>query len=265
MASTYTAGSAEIYEQLMGRWSRRLAPEFLRFADLVSPRQLLDVGCGTGSLAFAAAEAFPGVRVLGVDAAPAYIAHARSRASDARLAFEVADAMALPAPNQHFDAVLSLLVLNFVPDGAEAAREMVRVAATGGVVAACVWDFGGGFTYLRMLLDTAAATDPDAEATRAKLFGGPLTGEGELADLWVRLGLHDVQQAPLAMRMKFRDFADFWQPYAAGQGSIGPYIAGLDEVQRAELERRVARAYCAGRPDGPRSFAATAWAVRGVR
>jgi hypothetical protein len=116
-----------------------------------------------------------------------------------------------------------------------------------------------------MLLDTAAANDPDAEAMRAKLFSGPLTGDGELTDLWKRLGLRDVKQAPLTIRMGFRDFADYWRPYASGQGSIGPYIAGLDEVRRTELERRVARAYCAGRPDGPRSFAATAWAVRGIR
>ena len=52
MASTFTVHEASGYEQLMGRWSRKLAPAFVEFAGLTAGEKLLDVGCGTGSLTF---------------------------------------------------------------------------------------------------------------------------------------------------------------------------------------------------------------------
>ena len=52
MASTFTVHEASGYEQLMGRWSRKLAPAFVEFAGLAPGEKLLDVGCGTGSLTF---------------------------------------------------------------------------------------------------------------------------------------------------------------------------------------------------------------------
>ena len=144
------------------------------------------------------------------------------------------------------------LVLNFVPDAERAAGEMARVTKPGGVVAACVWDFRGGLTFLRVLGDTAAALDPGGVAFRAKQFSAPFTGPGELAAAWTRLGLGEVEQAALTIRMEFASFADYWEPWLGGQGTVGAYVAGLD-------------AYLAGGEDGPRSFAATAWAVRGVK
>ena len=266
MASQYASGNAEVYEQLMGRWSRRLAVLFLDFAP--PPRiaeDILDVGCGTGSLTFALASAAPNANVLGIDASSAFVAHARKGAADPRIAFEVADATALPYPDRTFSAAFSLLVLNFIPEFEKAAREMVRVTKPGGVVAASVWDFAGGLTQLRVFLDTAAALDPDAVAVRAKLFSGPLTAAGELATLWTALGLRDVIQASLTIRMDFRSFADYWEPWLGGQGSVGPYVAGLAPDKRAAIERQLRLAYLVGRNDGPRSFAATAWAVKGIR
>lgn len=265
MASTYTAGNAEIYEQLMGRWSRRLAESFLEFAAIGTVRDVLDVGCGTGSLVLALADALPAASITGIDASPEFIAFARNRSSNRRLVFKQADATALPFDDRQFSATLSLLVLNFIPDHESAAREMMRVTRRGGVVAATVWDFGGGLTSLRMLLDTAAALDCDGSALRSKLFAAPLTGAGELAILWNKIGLGEVEQRPLTMRMEFQSFADYWEPYLGGQGSVGPYIAGLDNKQRAVLEHHIRLAYLAGREDGPRSYTATAWAVRGVR
>ena len=46
----------DAYEQVMGRWSRRLAPLLIRFGGLSDDDRVLDVGCGTGSLAFTVAE-----------------------------------------------------------------------------------------------------------------------------------------------------------------------------------------------------------------
>ena len=265
MPSIYVANDAAAYEQSMGRWSRRLAKLFLDFANVGRARRLLDVGCGTGSLSFSLADGLPEASITGIDYGQAYVDYARSQASDRRLTFEQGDASALPYPDAAFDATLSLLVLNFVPDAVRAAAEMARVTKTGGVVAASVWDFRGGTTFLRVLADTAAALDPSGEAFRAKLFSGAFTAPGEFAAAWTKLDLHHVEQRGLTIRMDFESFADYWGPWLRGQGTVGAYVTGLGEEKRQTLERQVRLAYLAGGADGPRSFAATAWAVRGIK
>jgi SAM-dependent methyltransferase len=266
MPSLYKANDPVAYEQSMGRWSRRLARLFLNFARIGAPARVLDVGCGTGSLTFALGEAFPGASIAGLDYSQAYVDYARVKATgDGRFTFEQGDATALLYADQAFDAALSLLVLNFVPDAQKAVREMVRVTRPGGIVAASVWDFRGGLTSLRVLADTAAALDPAGEAFRAKLFSGPFTGPGEFAAAWTQLGLHEVEQTALTIRMEFSSFADYWEPSLGGQGMVGAYVTSLTEEKRTLIEHHLRRAYLAGGEDGPRSFAATAWAVRGVR
>jgi cyclopropane fatty-acyl-phospholipid synthase-like methyltransferase len=47
--TTYNAQNAHAYEQVMGRWSRRLAPLLIRFGGLADNERVLDVGCGTGT------------------------------------------------------------------------------------------------------------------------------------------------------------------------------------------------------------------------
>ncbi len=265
MASIYVASDAAAYEQTMGRWSRRLAKLFVEFAAIRDAGTLLDVGCGTGSLSFALAETFPKASITGIDYGQAYVDRARALSSDRRLTFEQGDATALPYPDNAFDAALSLLVLNFIPDANRAAAELVRVTKPGGVVAASVWDFRGGAVFLRLLADTAATLDPSGEAFRAKQFSGAFTAPGEFAAAWTKLGLRDVRQTGLTIRMEFESFADYWGPWLGGQGTVGAYVMGLPEAKRQTLERHVRLAYLAGGSDGPRSFAATAWAVRGIK
>jgi hypothetical protein len=64
--------------------------------------------------------------------------------------------------------------------------------------------------------------------------------------------------------MDFTDFADYWQPYASGEGALGAYVASLDGAKRDRLENRLRSAYLTGRPDGERSFIAVALSCRGV-
>src|SRR5215213_4510144 len=93
------------YEQFMGRWSRRLAPQLVTFARVGEGDRVLDVGSGTGALSFAAAATK--ASVTGVDASAAYVRYAQEHAGDARARFEVADARALPFPDDAYDRTLS--------------------------------------------------------------------------------------------------------------------------------------------------------------
>ncbi|HEY3911463.1 MAG TPA: methyltransferase domain-containing protein [Stellaceae bacterium] len=264
MPSRYTATDPEAYQRLMGRWSPRLAAELIEWAGIAPGDRVLDVGCGTGSLALALAACSEPAAVVGVDIAASYVAYAASRSADPRLRFATADAAALDFPAASFDRVFSQLALNFMSDPAGALAVMRRVTRPGGVVAAAVWDFPGGLVYQRIFWDTAAALDPAADRARARHYSSPLTGPGELATAFRATGLNDVREGSLTIRQDYRDFADYWKPIEAAQGPVGDYVKSLPPERLDTLAAAVRRAYLAGREDGPRSMAATAWAARGT-
>jgi SAM-dependent methyltransferase len=225
---------------------------------------VLDLGCGTGCLASAVAQRCPTSQVRGVDFSPTYVEHARRHIHDPRVSFEVGDACTLAMPGHSFDRVLSLLMLHFVPQGDRAIAEMRRVARPGAVVGAAVWDARGGFVANRMFFDTAAALDPRANERRARNYTRPMTRPGELSKAWIAAGLTDVVETTLSIRMEYASFDDYWAPYLGKEGPQGEYVASLDAVERLRLRDAVQRAYVDGEPDGPRSYAALAWAVKGI-
>jgi ubiquinone/menaquinone biosynthesis C-methylase UbiE len=264
MASNYTGTDAHAYQRLMGRWSPRLADELIAFTGIDAGDRVLDVGCGTGSMALAlAGRPEPGA-IVGIDIAAPYIAYATARSTDPRLTFLTGDAVTLDLPVDSFDRSFSLLALNFMSNPAGAIGAMSRVTRPGGVIAAAVWDFAGGLVYQRIFWDTAAALDAEAELARGRQFSSPLTGPGELAAAFDQVGLHRVQPASLTIRMEYADFGDYWEPIANAQGPVGDYVKQLSRDRLETLAAAVRRAYLAGAADGPRSMAATAWAARGV-
>jgi len=199
----------------------------------------------------------------GIDLSEAYVAFACGRSDDERIAFDTGDACALPYADGAFDRVLSMLVLNFVPDAAAAAAEMVRVARSGGTVAAAIWDLRGGFPATQMFWHTAAVMDPAAAEIRARYYSAPYTRPGELADAWAGLGLRNVVQDYATIRMDFDCFDDYWRPFLGKTGPAGAYLATLPADRISALQTCVRAAYESGDPDGPRSFTATAWVCRG--
>jgi SAM-dependent methyltransferase len=246
----------------MGRWSRRLAPPFLAFAGLKDGDRILDVGSEKGALAQVVLQEAPASRVVGIDSSPAYVASARTRAGGGHATFEEGDARRLRFPDGSFDAALAPLVVNFIPDRAAAVREMARVTHLGGVVAAAVWDYGGGMEMLRAFWDEAVALDPASEPRDERHL--PACRPGELAVLWRAKGLLEVREEPLVVPLAFASFADFWSPFREGQGPAGTHVASLSEGSRRDLEHRLRRRLLGA--DGDRSITlnARAWAVRGV-
>src|SRR5262249_52999154 len=157
------------------------------------------------------ADRWPSRRVFGVDSAAPFVEYARSRRSGELPILEIGDACALPYRDGQFVAAACQLVLMFIPRPERALGEMRRVVQCGGRVAAALWDFRGGLVFQRMLWDTASAFDPEARATRDRLFSAPLVQPGGLYGLFRDCGLRDVERDSLTIRMDFADFEDYWQ------------------------------------------------------
>lgn len=264
MTSNFNVHDAAGYEQLMGRWSQKLAPLFIDFAGLADGERILDVGCGTGSLTFALAGSAGLKEIAAIDYSPVFVEAAIRRNTNPRIRIRQADACALPFDDASFDRALALLVLHFVPETGKAVAEMRRVVRSGGVVAAVVWDHLGGMPGMRMMVDTVAALSEGGRQLRSRYCFQPMMQPGEMKRTFVDQGLVDIEETELMIRMNYRNFDDYWAPIAAGEGPLGKYVATLDATERARIDAAVRDAYEAGRPDGPRSFANVAWAVRGI-
>jgi SAM-dependent methyltransferase len=260
--SRFTVAGAEGYERGVGRWSRRLVPAFVEFCGPVAGR-ILDIGCGTGILTESLLARGSVSAVVGVDIAGSLLARARADNVDPRASFVRADAASLPHASASFDHSLSLLVVNFLEDRTACLREAMRVTRAGGTIAAAVWDFRGGFAYTRLAWDIAAALDPIAATERDKLLRTRFLRPGSLETLWTQSGLVDIRCRSLAMDMTFADFNDYWRPLLdAGQG-FSRYFGALSAAAQSRVCEAVRAAFLVGDDDGPRSFAARAFAISG--
>jgi SAM-dependent methyltransferase len=254
--------SGEDYERYVGRWSRLVAREFLAWLAIPAGSQWLDVGCGTGALSQTILQFAEPVKIKGIDRSESFVALARVNIQDERVQFEVGDAEALTAESGAFDAAVSGLVLNFVPQPDRAVAEMRRVTRSGGVVAAYVWDYAGGMQMMRHFWDAAIALDPGAsELDQARRF--PICHPEALSRLFESTGLQHVEVRPIEISTLFRDFDDYWSPFLAGQGPAPSYVVSLREERRVALREQI-RAGLPVAPDGSIPLVSQAWAVRGV-
>jgi SAM-dependent methyltransferase len=254
---------AEAYDRFMGRWSRLAAPVLLDFADIPDAGRVLDVGSGTGSLAFAIAGRKPRCTVAGIDPSKEYVAYAASRNQfDARVTFEVGDAQQLRFDDASFQSSLSLLVFNFIPDPGKALREVTRVTKPGGRIAAAVWDYGSGMRMLRVFWDAVVSLDPQAEKSDERHM--PLCRAGELSALWKEAGISSVDERPLDVTTRFQSFADYWDPFLLGQGPAGAYTRRLAPARLQLLREEVKRRLQLSSENTAFDLPAHVWAVRGT-
>jgi SAM-dependent methyltransferase len=250
------------YERYVGRWSRLVAREFLSWLGIPAGREWLDVGCGTGALSQTILQNASPARVTGVDPSDGFLASARAQITDPRAEFRQGDAQALPATDGIFNATVSGLVLNFIPDQAKAVGEMWRVTRPGGTVAAYVWDYAGEMQLMRHFWDAAVALNPKArELDEGIRF--PVCQPEPLVALFSAAGLRDVSVKAVDVPTVFKDFEDYWSPFLGGQGPAPGYCMSLSEADRVALRDRI-RAGLPGAHDGSIPLIARAWAVRGT-
>jgi SAM-dependent methyltransferase len=253
--------SDESYEPYVGRWSRLVAPEFLRWLPLARDASWCDVGCGTGALAHAILATAEPTAVLGVDPSEPYLAAARRGADGRAFATAAGTATSIPAEDEAFDRVVSALVLNFVPQPEAALAEMRRVARPGGLIGAYIWDYAEGMRLIRTFWDAAIGLDPAAAAAdEGARFA--LCRPDPLRALFGSAGLLDVEISPIDVPTVFADFDDLWRPFLGGQGPAPGYCAALSAERREALRLQMYGMLPHG-PDGSISLSARAWAVRG--
>jgi SAM-dependent methyltransferase len=258
----YQFTDPDAYEAFMGRWSEHLATPFLSVANVAPSGRVLDVACGTGVLAKALAEA--GASVIGIDATEGYLEGARLHRSHPNIAYEHGDIRHMRFDDDAFDAAVSTLALDVVPEIDQVVAEMKRVTRPGGVVASGVHQFFGGMPAFDLVLHTGAVHDAGLAALRSRRAGRQLFWPNGQAELWRKMGLTNVAEVPVVVDCEYPSFADYWATFTGGQGIISGALMALSDDERGKIMHHVRAGYLVGLPDGPRSFPMMFRVVRGV-
>ncbi len=247
------------YEQYVGRWSRRVALQFLSWLKIPAGRRWLDVGCGTGALSAAILDQCAPGSIVAVEPSEGFLQKAKEQLGS-RVPLRRGSAAEIPLDDRSVDVTVSGLVLNFVPNGRAAVSEMARVTAPRGTIAAYVWDYSGKMELMRYFWDAAVELNPEA----AKLDDGvrfPVCRPEALTELFAGAGLRGVEVTAIDVTTSFAGFEDYWRPFLGGQGPAPAYAMALDDTERGRLAKRI-RERLSIQADGSISLTARAWAMR---
>ncbi len=245
------------YERYMGKWSQLAGETFLDWLAPTSGLRWLDVGCGNGAFTEMLVERCAPVSVHGIDPSEAQLVYARTRPASHIAQFRQGDAMALPFPDDAFDAAVMPLVIFFVPNPAKGVAEMARVVCPGGSVTAYAWDMaGGGFPYEALLgemraLGMAVPVPPSPGASRIDA----------MRDLWTSAGLNAIETREITVQRTFADFDDYWTTIF-GAPSVGARLTAMAPEDLALLNARM-RARLPADASGRITYSARANAVKG--
>jgi SAM-dependent methyltransferase len=245
--------SAAAYSRFMGRYSEQLATEFAQLLGVRDGDRVLDVGCGPGALTWQLVQRLGAAAVSAVDPSESFVAAVRDRIPG--IDVRRAAAEQLPFEDGRFDRTAAQLVVHFMTDPVAGVAEMARVTCSGGLVAASVWDHGGGAGPLTVFWNAVKTLDPDAP-DESGLAGAR---EGHLAALFEQAGLRSVESTLLTVHSGFAGFDEWWEPMTLGVGPAGKYVAGLDEEHLSALQAQCAKLL----PQGPFEIAASAWTALG--
>jgi ubiquinone/menaquinone biosynthesis C-methylase UbiE len=238
-----SGNAAETYEKYLvpavfGVWP----PILLR---LVSPRpgeRVLDVACGTGTVARLAAEQVgPTGRVAGLDISAGMLTVARLIPLPAgQVEWREADAQSIPFADGSFDIVTCQLGLQFIPDRAKALREMRRVLVPSGRLAIMVWRpirYSPGFASLEQALEQHAGLEA------AKWMRSPfsLSDRHELKSLIQTAGFADTTIHIGIGSVRFKSVDQFVSLYTAGT-PLAAHVSHMSEKAYSVMVENVRRA-----------------------
>jgi hypothetical protein len=185
------------------------------------------------------------------------VSWAERELKDGRARFLLSDAARLPYGP--FDAVVSGLVLDAVPDAAAAVAAMRASASRDGLIAAYVWDYDS-VELMRYFWEAAADLYPEAAGRAGSAC--PRPGPEGLGGLWREAGLAEVSSTTIDIETVFADFSDYWRPFLGGQGPAPAYCMSLDETRRAALREHLRKKLPVA-SDGSIPLTARAQAVSG--
>jgi SAM-dependent methyltransferase len=248
------AVGADAYDRFMGRYSAPLAPVFADFVGAVDGLSVLDVGCGPGALIDELVRRVGPAAVAAVDPSDSFVRAAQERHPAVNVCRATAEQ--LPFEDRTFDAAMAQLVVHFMKAPVVGLREMARVTRQRGVVAACVWDHGGGDGPLRIFWDSARELDRDVD-DESRLAGAR---EGHLAQLFREADLRSIEDTALSITVDHPTFEDWWEPFTLGVGPAGAHVARLDVTRQERLRERCREML----PTAPFTLTARAWAARGL-
>jgi ubiquinone/menaquinone biosynthesis C-methylase UbiE len=240
-ATTYNAAADHFDDAPLGFWERT-GRRTIELAGLKPGLNVLDVGCGSGASALPAAERV-GLQgqVLGVDLAERLLAIARDKAESRGLGnirFDTGDMTNLGFPDGHFDAVICVFAIFFVPDMARQVGELWRIVRPGGHLAITTWG-------PRVLEPGASAWWDAVEEVRPDLVARTspwdrITEPEAVRGLLRDGGIADAEIVAEAGRQPLRSPEDWWT-IVLGSGfrwtveQLGPEAA--ERVRAANLAR----------------------------
>ena len=163
-------------------------------ADVQPGQRILDLGCGTGTLAIMVKQAQPSAEVFGLDADPDMLKVAKYKSSQLRapVKFDVGFTNKLPHPDSSFDRVLSSIMIHHLktPDKELTAREVYRVLKPGGQLH--IIDFGKPSTWygkmLGPLLHKFEEANDNIDGRLPEIFGAPGLKTQILGNFWTFFG-----------------------------------------------------------------------------
>ena len=257
----WTAGDS--YEKYMGRWSRKIAKNFLGWLSPDPNLTWLEVGCGTGALSAAILDRCTPDQLTGIELSEDFVAAAQKSITDPRATFQTGNAEALLVTDNAVDISVSALMLNFVPDKVKALKEMQRVTKNDGRIAFYVWDYpGGGMQMISKFWEAAILLDPKAtELDEAARF--PLCTEEGLVRLAKDSGLQNIMSHSLVEDTVFASFDDYWKPFTLGAGPAPGYFAKLAPNKQSALKEALKQTLPT-KADGTIHLNARAWGIQAV-
>ena len=200
--------------------------------DLRSGERVLDVACGNGNAALAAARRF--ARVTGVDYVPALLARAGARAAASGLPLELqeGDAEALPFPDGTFDVVLSTFGVMFAPDQKRSAHELLRVCRHGGRIGLACWTPDGFIGRVFKLVGTYV---PAPAGLRGPAEWGT---ERRLAELFAA-GSRERRVERRKFAFRYRSSAHWLEVFRTWYGPIRRAFAALPPERQEALASEI--------------------------